>query len=161
MEWPHIDPVRRIWRQPKSKNGLSHEVMLSAQASAIIEARRGLHEIYVFPLPNGSGHVDSKAIGIQQWAARSDLAIEAWTVHDLRRSALTGLARLGCSRQIQNRIANHSDSSIAAIYDKHSYDAEARIWLQQWADAIDELQKKEDRGHSVKRITRKRSEAVT
>ena len=139
MEWKHIDAPRSIWRIPKTKNGHPHEVMLSKQALRLIESRRGLHDKYIFPLPIGEGHVSSKAIGIQQYAARDDLGLETWTVHDLRRSALTGLARLGCPRPIQDRISNHVDGTIAAIYDRHTYDQEAREWLQTWADYLDTL----------------------
>jgi len=31
---------------------------------------------------------------------------------------------------VQDRILNHVDSSVSAIYDQHRYDAEARDWLQ-------------------------------
>ncbi len=31
------------------------------------------------------------------------------------------------------------DSSVSAIYDRHRYDAEARVWLQKWADYLDAL----------------------
>jgi integrase len=60
-------------------------------------------------------------------------------VHDLRRTVATGLARLGCPRVVQDRILNHVDSSVSAIYDRYRYDAEARAWLQKWADHMDAL----------------------
>jgi integrase len=63
----------------------------------------------------------------------------AWTVHDLRRTVATGLAKLGCSRVVQDRILNHVDSSVSAIYDRHRYDVEARAWLQKWADYLESL----------------------
>jgi integrase len=159
MEWRHVDFKRGIWTIPKTKNGRPHEVMLSEQASELLRARKGLHDVYVFPLPNGTGAVASKAIGIQQYAAREELDIPTWTVHDLRRSAMTGLARLGCPRQIQDRIANHFDNSIAAIYDRHSYDQEAKKWLQIWADTLDRLCEKEKEKESTttaKRVVRVR-----
>ncbi|MBF6571165.1 MAG: hypothetical protein IVW54_20060, partial [Candidatus Binataceae bacterium] len=62
-----------------------------------------------------------------------------WTVHDLRRTVATGLAKLGCPRVVQDRILNHVDSSVAAIYDRHTYNSEARAWLQKWADHMDAL----------------------
>ena len=62
-----------------------------------------------------------------------------WTVHDLRRTVATGLAKLGCSRVVQDRILNHVDNSVSAIYDTHRYDNEARVWLQKWADYLDAL----------------------
>ena len=38
---------------------------------------------------------------------------------------------------MQDRIANHFDATVAAIYDVHSYDEEARAWLQRWVDYLD------------------------
>lgn len=146
MEWRHIDEERAVWHQPTSKNGRAHDVMLSRQALALIVARRGLHASWVFPRPDGGGHIASKAVGIQQYAAKSTLSFGDWTVHDLRRTALTGLARLGCPRVVQDRISNHFDGSTAAIYDQHSYDEEARTWLQTWADFLDTLLKPARRG---------------
>jgi hypothetical protein len=40
---------------------------------------------------------------------------------------------------VQDRILNHVDNSVAAIYDRHRYDAEAREWLQTWADHMEAL----------------------
>lgn len=138
MEWRFVDRDRAVWQQTTSKNRQAHDVMLSSQALALIEARRGLNERWVFPRPDGRGHIASKAIGIQQYAAKKiGLGFTDWTVHDLRRSALTGLARLGCSRVVQDRISNHFDGSVAAIYDRHNYDEEARAWLQRWADHLE------------------------
>jgi integrase len=62
-----------------------------------------------------------------------------WSVHDLRRTVATGLAKLGCPRVVQDRIVNHVDTSVSAIYDRHHYNAEARDWLQKWADHVEAL----------------------
>lgn len=137
MCWRDVDLIRGVWRQPSSKNGRPHEVLLSRQAVRLLEARQSIHSVWVFPRPDGKAAITSKAVGIQQYEGKRDLPFTDWTVHDLRRSALTGLARLGCPRVVQDRISNHIDSSIAAIYDQHSYDDEARTWLQKWADHLD------------------------
>lgn len=137
MEWRYVDKDRAVWHQPTSKNRRSHDAMLSTQALALIETRRGLSERWVFPRPDGRGHIASKAIGIQQYAAKKEgLGFADWTVHDLRRTALAGLGRLGCPRVTQDRIANHFDKTVAAIYDRHSYDDEAREWPQKWSDCL-------------------------
>jgi len=62
-----------------------------------------------------------------------------WTVHDLRRTVATRLAKLGCPRVGQDRVLSHVDSSVSAIYDVHRYNAEAREWLQKWADYLEAL----------------------
>ena len=70
---------------------------------------------------------------------RADPIEIPWTVHDLRRTVATGLAKLGCPRVVQDRILNHVGSSVSAIYDRHRYDAEARVWLQKRVDHCDAL----------------------
>lgn len=40
---------------------------------------------------------------------------------------------------MQDRILNHIDHSVSAIYDQHRYDAEARVWLQKWAGHLEAL----------------------
>jgi integrase len=121
--------------------------MLASQAVNLLKVRRSLDDIFVFPSPVGGRHVDQKALGLAQYEARkeskdvprADPIEVAWTVHDLRRTAATGLAKLGCPRVVQDRILNHVDGSVSAIYDRHRYDAEARVWLQKWADYLESL----------------------
>jgi integrase len=140
MEWPEVDLERAIWTQPKTKtkNRRAHRVMLPPQAVALLQARQGLHPRWVFPSRHDA-HVRQKALGVAQFEVRDACPVKDWTVHDLRRTALTGLARLGCPRVIQDRIGNHVDRSVAAIYDRHTYDDEARAWLETWANHLERL----------------------
>jgi integrase len=139
-EWSEVDLESAVWTQPrtKTKNKRAHRVMLSTQAAALLKARPGKRTRWLFPSRNNRP-ILQKAVGFAQWERRVGCPIKEWTVHDLRRTALTGLARLGCPRVVQDRIANHTDRSIAAIYDLHTYDAEAQMWLQSWADHLERL----------------------
>lgn len=145
--WRDIDLERAVWTIRETKNGEPHAVMLPSQAVELLKARSALHDIFVFLSPMGEQHVGQKALGLAQYVARKKTKDEqradpievAWTVHDLRRTAATGLAKLGCPRVVQDRILNHVDSSVSAIYDRHRYDAEAREWLQKWADYLESL----------------------
>ncbi len=85
-----------------------------------------------------------RATGKERCVSRADPITVPWAVYDLRRTAATGLAKLGCPRVVQNRILNHVDGSVSAIYDRHRYDDEVREWLQKWADRLDSL-----RGNNV------------
>ena len=69
------------------------------------------------------------------WAARgrppaarpvADLKIERATPHDLRRTCLTTITRLGFGRDAMDRIANHKTSSVTDVYDRHGYADEDR-----------------------------------
>jgi integrase len=146
-QWRDIDLDRRVWTIRETKNGESHDVMLSQQAVELLIYRQGLDKVFVFPSPRAGHHVAQKALGLAQYTARhtvggkpaQDPIAVPWTVHDLRRTVATGLAKLRCPRVVQDRILNHVDSSVSAIYDRHHYDDEARIWLQKWADHMDAL----------------------
>lgn len=145
--WNDIDLERAVWTLRETKNGEPHDVMLPLQAVELLNYRKGLDKVFVFPSRIPGKPVAQKALGLAQYTARhadpesgtKDPIEVPWTVHDLRRTVATGLARLGCPRVVQDRILNHVDSSVAAIYDRHTYDAEARAWLQKWADHMDAL----------------------
>lgn len=145
--WRDVDLERGVWTMRETKNGEPHDVMLSQQAIELLGYRKGIDKVFVFPSTKAGQHVKQKALGLAQYTARHmepdsgarDPIEVPWTVHDLRRTVATGLARLGCPRVVQDRILNHVDNSVAAIYDRHSYDAEARTWLQKWADYMDVL----------------------
>lgn len=146
--WRDIDLERGIWTQRNPKNDEPCDVMLSRQAVQLLKYRRGMDETFVFPSPHKKGkHVQQKALGLAQYTARQpgekrpaeDPIEVAWTVHDLRRTVGTGLAKLGCPRVIQDRVLNHVDNTVSAIYDRYGYDSEARSWLQKWADYLDAL----------------------
>jgi integrase len=145
--WRDIDLERAVWTIRETKNGEPHDVMLSRQAIDLLKARRALHEVFVFPSPMDGHHIAQKALGLAQYEAckakagkpRADPIELPWSVHDLRRMVASGLVKLGCPRVVQDRILNHVDGSVSAIYDRHRYDAEARVWLQKWADYLDAL----------------------
>ncbi|MGA8055987.1 MAG: integrase family protein [Burkholderiales bacterium] len=111
--WLDIDLERAVWTIRETKNGEPHDVMLSRQAIDLLMVRRSLHEVFVFPSPMDGHHVAQKALGLAQYGARkakagklcSDPIEIPWTVHDLRRTVATGLAKLGCPRVVQDRRA--------------------------------------------------------
>jgi integrase len=145
--WRDTDLERAVWTIRETKNGEPHDVMLPQQAVELLNYRKGLDKLFVFPSPRADQHIAQKALGLAQYTARQkegdkpgeDPIEVPWTVHDLRRTVATGLAKLGCPRVVQDRILNHVDSSVSAIYDRHRYDGEARTWLQKWADHMDAL----------------------
>jgi len=62
-----------------------------------------------------------------------------WKFHDIRRTVATNLSKLGVDRFLLQKIVNHSDSGVTAIYDRYSYIEEKREALQKWADKLDEI----------------------
>lgn len=66
-----------------------------------------------------------------------------WTVHDLRRSASTGMAdRLGVLPHVVEAILNHVSghrAGVAGVYNRAKYAAEMREALGRWAEHVSAL----------------------
>jgi integrase len=134
MEWSELDLDAGLWALPRerAKNGRRHEIPLSRQAVAIL--RR-------------TPRIDAKVFGpttpffaLQRF--KDSVAVERWTLHDLRRTCASGLARLGVSLVVVEKVLNHVGGSLAGIvgvYQRHEYAAEKRAALQQWADHVEQL----------------------
>ena len=50
--------------------------------------------------------------------------LERATPHDLRRTCLTKITKLGFGRDAMDRIANHKKGGVTDVYDRHSYEEE-------------------------------------
>jgi len=62
------------------------------------------------------------------------MKIAEFTLHDLRRTCRTGLARLKIAPHIAERVLNHAQEKIPGTYDTHDYIDEKRDALDLWAD---------------------------
>ena len=63
-----------------------------------------------------------------------------WVLHDLRRTATTGIARLGIAPHVADRVLNHTAGTIrgvAAIYNRFEYLEERRAALEAWGRCIE------------------------
>ena len=56
----------------------------------------------------------------------TELGIERVTPHDLRRTCLTTITRLGFGRDAMDGLANHRSSGVTDVYDRKGYEAEDR-----------------------------------
>ncbi len=71
-----------------------------------------------------------------------EVSLPAFTLHDLRRTAASGMARLGIAPHVVERVLNHSSGTIkgvAAIYNRHDYAPEMRHALNAWAAHVEGL----------------------
>ena len=82
--------------------------------------------------------------GFAGWS-RSKLALDAacgvkdWTIHDLRRSAATGMADIGVQPHVIEAVLNHVSghkAGVAGIYNRSTYAAEKRDALDRWASHL-------------------------
>ncbi len=70
---------------------------------------------------------------------RTRLSVTHWSPHDLRRTARTMLAGLGCPNDVAESILGHVQPGIQGVYNIHTYDKERRVWLQCLSDKLDTL----------------------
>jgi len=73
---------------------------------------------------------------------REEAAIGEWTLHDLRRTATTGMARLNIAPHVVDRILNHVSGTIrgvAAVYNRHAYLDERKAALDAWGRYVERL----------------------
>lgn len=155
MTASEIDLSERLWTIPRAraKNNVEHHVALSDAAIEIIE---GLPRIagrpgYLFTT-NGQTHVTGYsraksnidramlAVARQEAGERGDdpatVEIPRWTFHDLRRTAASGMARLGIPVHVTEAALNHKSGTIkgvAAVYNRYNYADERRDALDAWS----------------------------
>jgi integrase len=142
LKWPEIDAHTRTWSMPgtRTKNGRAHIVHLSAPAWAVISDRPETSE-YVFAT-SGARHFQSFA---RHKRSLDDLSgVNGWRMHDLRRTIVSGMARLGIPPHIADKILNHQSgtiSGVAAVYQRHEFLAERKDALDRWGAHVDQIVK--------------------
>lgn len=62
--------------------------------------------------------------------------IDRWTIHDLRRTAATHMARLGVDEIVVERVLGHRIGGVKAVYNRYRYIDEKRAALQLWANEL-------------------------
>jgi integrase len=145
MTWREIDLIGKTWNIPKerTKNGVAHSVPLPDSAIAVlrnlprVESRTGL----IFTT-NGAVPVSGFALAKKRLDALLPPDMEGWTLHDLRRTFATGLARLEIPVHVTEAVLNHRSGTIkgvAAVYNRYSYDAERRAAMNAWGKHVEAL----------------------
>lgn len=98
---------------------------------------------YVFPARRRAGK-PTMSPATMNWAlGEIKHGLEHFTIHDLRRTARTHLARLGVAPHVAERFLNHKLPGINDTYDTHDYLAERRLAMSAWADLLVRLDKGE------------------
>ncbi len=135
MVWSEIDLAAGLWRLPgaRTKNGLAHDVPLSAAALTILaEAPRIEGRDLVF----GSGVGGFQGFTRAKAVLDRDSRVAGWRLHDLRRTAATGMGDLGVLPHVVEAVLNHisgSKAGVAGVYNYALYNPEKRAALDLWA----------------------------
>jgi integrase len=149
MIWKEIDKDG-IWTVPaeRYKTKRPNHVPLSRAALAIIEGQSRAEGCdYIFPSRSKtpfSGFAKSKSAldkAVQKQVRDGETAepLPNWTLHDLRRTAKTLMARAGVRPDISERVLGHVIAGVEGTYDRHSYADEKRDALEKLAAMINRI----------------------
>jgi hypothetical protein len=78
--------------------------------------------------------------------------VTGWRLHDLRRTCVSGMARLGVAPHIADKILNHQAgtiSGVAAVYQRHEFLPERRQALDTWGAHVGNLINRVGREHPI------------
>lgn len=105
-----------------TKNGNEHQIPLGAMAKDIIDTVSGDQDLF-FP---ARGKSDTIISGWSKLKPAFDKPINVfgYTLHDLRRTYSSNMAKLGVPIHITERLLNHSSgaiSGVAAVYNRYDY----------------------------------------
>jgi integrase len=159
----------------RAKNGKAHEIDLSPQTVEVLNSvkRNGP---YLFPARKaptrkavqaraeataesqgvrGFSAVKRKLDGEAETLWQAALAkakakhvapMEPWRIHDLRRSAATGMAAMGFAPHVVERVLNHisgTQSGLVGVYQRHEYRAERKAAMLAWGAHVEAVAKGE------------------
>ena len=139
MRWSELDLDAKVWclAGERTKNRRPHEVPLSTQALDLLRARpRRSGRDLVF----GEGADPFSGFGRAKAALDAASGVSDWTLHDLRRSAVTHMAELGIAPHVIETVINHVSGhkgGIAGVYNRAAYRADKAAALQRWADWLE------------------------
>ncbi len=159
-----------LWRLPaaRTKNGRAHAIPLSDAAREVLVSSPRIKSTagYLFTTSGetaASGfhkareHLSRRMAEIASKERGEPVSFDHWTFHDLRRTAATGMARMGIPVRVTEAVLNHvsgTGGGIVAVYQRHDFADEKRAALDAWARMV--LQLVEGAGGNVVRLAEAR-----
>ena len=144
MQWSELDLDKQLWTLPaeRVKNDQPHHVPLSDAALAVLkDAPQIVGSPFVFTT-NGIVPSSAYSRNKRRLDALLPADMSAWRLHDLRRTAASGMARLGINLPVIEKVLNHASGSFAGIvgvYQRHTFADEKRAALQAWGAFVSDL----------------------
>jgi integrase len=140
MRWSELDLDAGVWTLPeeRSKNHRAHTITLPSPALDIIRSLPRTERDHLFGAradggftgwSNGKAELDRRLAG----------TVKAWRLHDLRRSAATGMADIGIEPHIIEACLNHYSGHRKGphgIYNVSRYERQVKAALQRWSENV-------------------------
>lgn len=125
------DVVNGVWRQEQNKSDRPHELRLPALALSLIG--EGEPDALVF-----AGRGGGKISGWSKLKSALDKAsgVTDWRLHDLRRTAASGMQSAGAANHVVQLVLNHAIPGVGAVYLHAQLEREKGEALEAWAQAL-------------------------
>jgi integrase len=155
MTWGELDLHRRVWTLPKSrtKNAKEHAVHLSEQSMAVL-LHTTVRGPFVFTV---LGSKPFREFSRTKRQIDEFSGVTGWRLHDLRRTCVSGMARIGIPPHVADKILNHQSgtiSGVAAVYQRHDFLDERKGALERWGAHIAKIvvDASSDRRNIIRRV---------
>jgi integrase len=157
LRWSEVDLDRAVITLPaeRTKNGVQHEIPLSAPAIAILKSLPRTNFSDFMLTTNGTSASSDFGKNKRKLDALLPPDTPHWSLHDLRRTAATGMAKLGISLPVIEKCLNHISGSfggIVGVYQKHEFSEEKRRPFDAWAAFVTDLVSEQRRQKNVVRL---------
>ena len=155
------------WTIPaeRAKNNKAHLVYLTDTALALIDEGKE----YIFPSPKGKKPISENALAMSlrrniqgapdgrkvkgkagrkkkyaelkeaQPISKNRMGINFFRPHDLRRTAVTGMARMKIAYEVRERVVGHALPKLEKTYNLHDYQDEKRLAMEKWEREIERI----------------------
>lgn len=139
LRWDEIDQGCLVLSGDRTKNHRAHTLPLPKTALHLIETRSGVSS-YVFPGRDASRPFN----GFRRAKNKLDkaLGIDHFTLHDLRRTFSSNMARLGVPIHVTEKMLNHQSGSfggVAGVYNRHGYREEMLAAMREYESFLNRL----------------------
>jgi integrase len=127
----HRDIVNGVWKQEANKSDRPHSLPLPKLALALIG--NGEPDDLVF-----AGRSGGKISGFSKLKNQLDelSGVTDWRLHDLRRTAASGMQENGVPNHVVQAVLNHAIPGVGAVYLHGQLEEQKRDALQAWATAL-------------------------
>jgi integrase len=135
------DRKERILDWSKTKNGRPHAIPVPLLAAELIDSIKPNEHGWFFPSAKDSKKpVSVCTLYCFMWRQRDRAIIPLVTNHDLRRTWKTLAAKAGVSKEIRDRLQNHTLNDVSSkSYDRWHYMPEKRAGMDRWNEFVTRL----------------------
>ena len=152
MRWREVNLDAQTWTIAKDrcKNGKAHTIDLCPEALRLIGARYARRWRYtgedrrplVYTTTGQtpvSGYSRAKSRIDRKMKAELGDRFQPWRLHDLRRTAASGMAALGFQPHVIERVLNHvsgAQGGLVGVYQRHEYRDDRKRAILAWGEHV-------------------------